>query len=524
MLKNKYILLPILLLLFLASSLFAQTTGKIIGTVTDKQTGEPLIGVNVVVEGRAIGAATDVNGQFYIINISPGKYNVNFSMIGYTQHKVEEVRVSVNRTTTINAALQVAAVQGEVVIVTASMISTKKDQTGSIQNVSADKIEELPVQSLGEVINMQVGVVQGHFRGGRSGEVQYMTDGMNVGANVEKDVVAEVEVITGIFSAKYGRAMSGIVNAVTKDGSNKFHAKLSSNFENYYTTHNDIFWGLDATDFARTKDFNLFMEGPILKNKLNYVLNYRNKDYVGHLNGERLFNPWDYNDYTSEDSTNWIREQTGDGETVPMNTSQSYSAFSKLTFKPVGSAKLSFTWDRHKSESQGYSHGMKFNPDGRGTSHNTSDVYTLQWNHMVGTSFFYEFKVAYEDRYSGSYKYKDPISDKYIHPLYSGRSDNTGFSTGGESQGYYKGENTELNIKGDINWQINQNHGIMAGFLLTEYDLNSYSLGIQNKWASSQLHTLFIEDSVTNHRIYLFFEPVVMADSTVYTDTIYPNE
>lgn len=494
----------------------AQTTGKIRGRVTDKKTGEPLSGVNVILEGKSLGAATNDNGQYYIINIPPGNYTVNFSMMGYAKYRVEEVRISVNRTTNVNAELSEATMQGEAVTVTASKISTKKGQTGSIKNVSANKIEALPVQSIGEVVNMQAGVVQGHFRGGRGGEVQYMTDGLNIGSSVEKEVVQEVEVITGIFSAKYGRAMSGVVNAVTKDGTNQFHGKLSGGLANYYTTHDETFIGLDATEFDRIKDFNLFSEGPIIKDKLFYVINYRNRDFKGHLNGKRLFNPWDYNDYKSEDSTNWHLEKSGDGEIVPMNTNQRYTIYSKMTYKPFGSAKLSFTYQKEESEGQGYSHYMKFNPDGRGTSHNQSDIYTLQYNHMIGNSFFYEIKGAYENRYSGSYKYESPTSDKYLHPLYSGRSSNAGFSTGGESHGYYKGKNKEYNFKADFNWQINQHHGIMGGVLYTKYDLNSYSLGIRSKYTGTNLHTIM--DTVDNKIVFPYYEPQVMADSTVYTD------
>ncbi len=511
---NKYKI--IFLILLLPVLIFAQTTGKIRGTVIEKASGEPLIGANVIIEGKSMGAATDENGQYFILNLPPGEYTVSFKMIGYTQYTVEKVRISVNKTTTVNATLSVEAVAGEEVVVTASKISTKKDQTGSIQNVSSDKIEALPVQSLGEIVNMQTGVVQGHFRGGRSGEVQYMTDGLNIGSNVEKEVVQEVEVITGIFSAKYGRAMSGVVNAVTKDGSNQYRGKVTGGLANYYTKHDNTFMGLETTDFDRIKDFNLYAEGPIIKDHLFFVTNYRNRDFRGHLNGKRLFNPWDYNDYKSPDSTKWHQERTGDGEIIPMNTNKRYSLYSKLTYKPTGSAKLSLTYQRNDSEGQGYSHYMKYNPDGRGTSYNESDIYTLQFNHMIGNAFFYEVKGSYENRYAGNYKYSNPTSDKYIHPLYSGRSGNTGFSTGGESHGFSEGKNKEYNFKADMNWQISQHHGIMTGFLYTSYELNNYSLGIRNKYYGTALHT--VSDTIDNKVVFPNYEPEVMADSTIYTD------
>ena len=80
---HKTILLWFLSILFVAFSVMAGTTGKIAGTVRDAQTGEPLIGANVVLKGTGMGAATDMDGYFYIINVPIGEYTVEVSMIGY---------------------------------------------------------------------------------------------------------------------------------------------------------------------------------------------------------------------------------------------------------------------------------------------------------------------------------------------------------------------------------------------------------------------------------------------------------
>jgi CarboxypepD_reg-like domain len=81
----KRFIIGILLILCLPVSLFSQTTGKISGTNTDVETGDPLIGANVIVDGTYLGAASDIDGKYFIINVPSGKFNVVFTSIGYTK-------------------------------------------------------------------------------------------------------------------------------------------------------------------------------------------------------------------------------------------------------------------------------------------------------------------------------------------------------------------------------------------------------------------------------------------------------
>lgn len=95
--------IPFIILIFLINySLFAGTTGKISGQVIDSETGLPLIGVNVVIEGTAMGAATDPDGYYAILNVSPGEYTLKASMIGYQLVVQTNVQVMVDLTTPIN--------------------------------------------------------------------------------------------------------------------------------------------------------------------------------------------------------------------------------------------------------------------------------------------------------------------------------------------------------------------------------------------------------------------------------------
>ena len=170
----------ILSFIVFASLSVAQTTGKISGVVKDADTNEPLIAANIIVQGTAFGAATDLDGSYYIINIKPGTYTLVVDMIGYKQLRLENVRVSVNRTTTIDANLESTVIQGETVIVEVDAITTKKDQTSTIKNISSDQMQKLPIEDIGAVVGMQAGVVNGNFRGGRNTEVTYLIDGVQV--------------------------------------------------------------------------------------------------------------------------------------------------------------------------------------------------------------------------------------------------------------------------------------------------------------------------------------------------------
>ncbi len=98
---------------------FAQETGKIQGTVEDAETGQPLPGVNVYLVGTELGAATDAEGRYFIINIPVGTYDITASMIGYAQLTKTDVLVQIDRTSNVNFSLTTSAIEGEQVTVVA---------------------------------------------------------------------------------------------------------------------------------------------------------------------------------------------------------------------------------------------------------------------------------------------------------------------------------------------------------------------------------------------------------------------
>ncbi|MFP4459352.1 MAG: TonB-dependent receptor domain-containing protein [Candidatus Zixiibacteriota bacterium] len=213
----------------------ASNYGKIAGTVTDAETGEPLISANVSLfdsDGNYLskGAATDWDGNYFILQIKPGVYSLRFTFVGYDTMFVDEVRVSTDRTTTIDVELNPEVGSTEVIRVTAAREKIEKDVTTTTQYTTTDDIDKMPVTSVEAVLARKVGVVshdgQLHYRGGRSNEVAHYVDGMPVkdqatggqALSVSTNAVQEVSVQTGTFQAEYGGAMSAIVNVVTKEG------------------------------------------------------------------------------------------------------------------------------------------------------------------------------------------------------------------------------------------------------------------------------------------------------------------
>ncbi len=153
-----------------AGAALAGTTGKLSGRVTN-QKKEPLAGVNVIVVGQPLGGATDDAGRFTIINIPAGTIAVKAALIGHAPVTVQKVEINADNTTRLDIELRETAVQMEEVVVSARRAVIEVNRTSNIATVSREKLAALPVQELQDVVNLQAGVVDGHFRGGRTGEL-----------------------------------------------------------------------------------------------------------------------------------------------------------------------------------------------------------------------------------------------------------------------------------------------------------------------------------------------------------------
>jgi outer membrane receptor for ferrienterochelin and colicin len=233
-------LLIFALVLAIAPAIYAGTTGKIAGIVKDKQTGEPLPGVNVLLQGTTLGASTDIDGYYVIVNVPVGVHELHVSYIGYKDILIYNVRVVADATTRYDFEMEQTLLEvSEVIEVTAERELIKMDDTESRTTFTGEVIASQPVTNIQQTVSLTAGVTEGSFRGGRvgTGEVKYLVDGVDVSnpmaavnrglqpgqgdADLATDIpeaaVAEMSVITGGLSAQYD-AKSAVINVVTKSG------------------------------------------------------------------------------------------------------------------------------------------------------------------------------------------------------------------------------------------------------------------------------------------------------------------
>ncbi len=237
------ILFGLLFLLVINNPISAGTSGKIAGKVIDAENGQPLPGVNVTLVGTSMGASTDADGNYVILNVPPGKYTVKFSMVGYADYIVENIQVVIDLTTRVNAKLKSAVIQGKEVIVVAKKPIVRKDVSNSQMNIEADVIESLPVKNINSVLTLQAGIESGRdgiiVRGGGANQTVFLVDGLTQNdersnipyAAVSLSAIKEVQIQTGGFNAEYGNLRSGLVNVITKEGpASKYTATINIHY------------------------------------------------------------------------------------------------------------------------------------------------------------------------------------------------------------------------------------------------------------------------------------------------------
>jgi outer membrane receptor protein involved in Fe transport len=226
----KFCLFICLFIFLWQSSLSAQSVGKIAGAVTETKDGTPLPGANVIIVGTTLGAATDTKGEYYILNVPPGKYELRADMMGYEAMTVVDVIVNAGRTTTIDFKLVDKILQMGEIVVQAVRPDVERDKTSTSAIVRFDDVKRLPgIRNITDVIDLAADVIDGHFRGGRTGEEYYTLQGMGIINPLDQSTafqpimsgVEEVEVITSGFGAQYGNAQSGVVNISMKEGDSR---------------------------------------------------------------------------------------------------------------------------------------------------------------------------------------------------------------------------------------------------------------------------------------------------------------
>jgi len=513
MLKIQKTMLTIIIgCLLFSVMLFGGVTGKIAGKVTDKETDEPLMGVNIIIEGTYLGASSDLNGNYYIINIPPGVYVVQASMIGYEPVRVANVHISIDLTTKINFDFASMVLElGEEIIVTAEKPLVQNDATAQMSSIDGTTIaERLPISDIDDVLAMQAGFSkdqQGklHVRGGRFGEITYMVDGVYVsdpfvdpfstkfsGTATSCDAIAELQVLSGTFNAEYGNSMSGVVNIVTKDGGSSYHCKvqyesamlnkspyhcadwlLSTDKVKKLRSEEQLIYRDDRRDdldnsiyefesvindktfediilVPVTGDFSVNFDGPFpFIPKLTFLLS-------GRLKNEDSYLPWGFE---------LVRDVMG-----------------KLTYRFNPMIKLSATVERSQNFHQDYSQYYKYykyyeksNDGNYGLVKEWRNRELLSWAHTINKSTFYTIRLSH---FVSHFEFKD--TDKMVwYDSVTGELDSSNYlesrGAGGFVQGgtdyWWQNETETFNAKFDLTSQVHYNHQIKTGFEVKQHEI-----------------------------------------------------
>jgi hypothetical protein len=214
----------------------AGTAGKIAGTVREKNTRQPLVGANIILEGTRLGAMIDANGDYFILNVPPGTYRLTGSLMGFTKVTQTDVRVRIDQTTTVNFVLDEETIQAEGVTITAERPKVELDLTASKESMSRDEISNSWGTDLQEIVaDIPAANINGGIRGSFGSDVSFRLDGLDLrdpGSNtnfssVNLSTIQEVEVLTGGWNAEFGQANGSIVNVVTRKATDRIHAIAS---------------------------------------------------------------------------------------------------------------------------------------------------------------------------------------------------------------------------------------------------------------------------------------------------------
>lgn len=475
MLKFKYLLTT--LLLVMAANVALAQSGRIVGSILEAGTNEPLTGATVIIQGTTQGAAADIDGNYRILNVRPGTYTLEFRFIGYRPYIVEGVQVRTDLNTEVNAVMTSETVVGQEIIVQATQDVVIKDLTSSEARVNRDQIEKLPVQEVGDIIQLQAGVTVGpggaiHIRGGRASEVSYIVDGVRVtddydrgsGLRIENQSIEELQVVSGTFNAEYGQAMSGIVNIVTRSGNNDFNGNINIWGGEYGTDYTQVFTGLPSSfeDADPMRQYNIegSFSGPIIKDKLTFFISARRFRNSGWLNGYNAYSPlgpllsttslegqttWErgvteipaanpvnkFGEFIDEslpwftirervniDGVEYIRyEDSGkrDSSIVNMNPFDTYSGQMNLQYNHSRLLRFNLIGNYGKEWGKGYDHGNRLVPLGRSSWERNNYYANLKTTITPSNISFITTNLAVRYNQYNSSLYDTPYDPRYFN-------------------------------------------------------------------------------------------------------------
>lgn len=466
-----------LILAILPVFVFASTTGKIAGVVKDKETGEPLMGANISVEGTYLGASTDKSGFFVILNVPVGRHSVKVSYMGYQTVLQEDVRTSVDLTTQLEIVMQPQALEGETVVVTAERRMIRKDETNTNIIRTAEEITQLPIRGMQQISATVAGVVSQdnsnamNIRGGRGNESAIYIDGVLVNdpynsavrVDIPSEAIEELSVQTGGFNAEYGEVMSGIVVMTTNSGTQKYHGSVQAITDQFL---DDKEKKLGTYSYGYN-EYTATLGGPIYPGGKHTFFASVNRKWL-----KDGFPSWGW-------SENKNKPESFVGGVVPGQGDQSWSYSGKIKLQLLKSLELkgSVVWtDRTYGAEMNpiYLYDVDHAPETR-TEHRS---YNATLTHTLSPTTFYDLKFNYFDSFRKIYdrtfgddllKYGDPTyvsdaswADQWGNP-YTKRYEPDFFREDSPYNDYFKNRSVYWGIDFDITHQLNKYNTLKAG-------------------------------------------------------------
>lgn len=369
------------------------TTGKIKGKVTDSKNNTPLAGAVIKIEGTNLRVGTDETGDYVILNIPVGTYSIKASYIGYEAQIQTDVRVSADITTNLDFKLSEIVIKTDTVEIIAKRNTLSPDQSGRI--ITEESIINTGIRGIENIAAKTAGVVQDergtqiNIRGGRTNETAVIIDGVlttnpldgRSTAYVSNNLLQEMSVLTGGFSAEYGNVLSGIINVTTKSGTSKYSGSVEVVSDNIYTSFLN----------TNTQGYNLYsvnLGGPIIPTE-------KLKNFINFYGGvERNFflvtNPsWiaDELEFQNNIIPNYNTKRWAGNGKLTMD----FSVLNKkLNIKFIGGANISRT--DALSFVQSY---MRVNSHRNPQNLTNNDQFYGKITHQIGSKFFYEVQFNY---------------------------------------------------------------------------------------------------------------------------------
>lgn len=344
-----------------------------------------------------------------------------------------------------------------------------------------------------------------------------INNAFNNGASfdVEQNMVSSLEVISGVFNAEYGQALSGVVNIVTKGVSNDWSGnflgyvgRIASNRELEFVTRNtsqtdflgasdfsnEVFTYSDAAPSIGDQDYQVSLGGPIIKNKLSFQTTLRFVKFDGHLIGRDLFRPSDVqsaNVRTGDDPSTWLLQASGNGEFESLNRQERLSLNTSVVYEISSRLKLDYNLFYQFGDGRNYDHAFKYNPAGINPYEFSNQTHILGLRYSMGDNAFANLSYSFLDDQSDSFLYDDvsatgDLDERYVESAFSSQQGANAFAMGGNYLSSSQEITQSHTIVADYTSQVNNTVLWKSGASMRFHNLDNEGFGISVNQATNR--------------------------------------